>query len=612
MPASLVGAKIPPDRMIQMRQPVLVKDIAARLKLKPFQVISELMAMGVFAKVTDPLDEDVAKRLCGKRGYFFVLEKRVHERAAVHAPPAVTKPPAEPEKAEDMKPRPPVVTIMGHVDHGKTSLLDTIRQTNVAAGETGGITQHIGAYTVLVPSPHKEEAGQTRQITFLDTPGHEAFTKMRARGASITDIAILVVAADDGVMPQTIESISHAKAAKVPIIVAINKIDVPGANPMNVKKQLQTHGLTTEEWGGETICCEVSATKKLGIEKLLENILLQAELMEIKANPKREAVGTVVEAELQAGAGPTATVLVRTGTLKQGDPVLCGPFWGKVRAMSDDKGRKVKEAPPATPVQILGLNGVPEPGTELAVMASEKEARELAAKREMEQRAVSAEPIRKATREALFAAYEEDKKKTLNVVLKADVQGSVEAIGTALLAIKSDKISLEIIHNGVGAISENDVLLASASDAIIVGFQVKLASAAADLAKREGVEIQLYSIIYELIDRVKEAMAGELEPLSKDVVIGHAEVKQIFEISKGKVAGCLVKDGRIIHGGRARLIRRKTVQFEGFVQALKRFQDDVKEVRAGLDCGIRLNDFQDFQPGDMIEVYTVEKVAAKL
>jgi translation initiation factor IF-2 len=615
MPASLLRMTIPPDRHIQMRPPVIVKDLALKLKLKPFQVISDLMGMGVFAKQNDAIEEDVAKRLCGKRGYYFELEKRVHERAEVHKPAPVAKPatPKE-EKAEDLRPRPPVVTIMGHVDHGKTSLLDTVRKANVAAGEAGGITQHIGAYTVHVPSPHKEKAGQLEQITFLDTPGHEAFTKMRARGANVTDIAVLVVAADDGIMPQTIESINHAKAAKVPIIVAINKIDVPGANPLKVKTQLQTHGLNAEDFGGDVICCEVSATKKLGIEKLLENILLQAELMELKSNPKRKANGIIIEAQLDPGAGSKATVLVRAGTLKQGDPIICGQFWGKVRAMYDDKGGKLKEALPATPARILGLNGVPEPGAELTVMPSEKEARELAEQRAQEARATAAGggETRVATREALLEQFEAEKKKTLKVVLKADAQGSLEAISGALNGIHSEKVDLEIIHTAVGAVSENDVLLASASQAVIIGFHVRLAPKASDLAKREGVEIKLYSIIYELIDQAKEAMAGLLEPLTREVVTGHAEVRKIFEVSKGMVAGSMVTDGRIAHGARVRVLRRRAVQYEGFVSTLKRFQEDVKEVRAGLDCGIRLDNFQDFQSGDIVEAYTVEKVAQKL
>ena len=600
--------------MIQMRPPVIVKDLALKLKLKPFQVISDLMGMGVFAKQNDAIEEDVAKRLCGKRGYYFELEKRVHERAEVHKPQPVAKPTApKEEKAEDLKPRPPVVTIMGHVDHGKTSLLDSIRKANVAAGEAGGITQHIGAYTVQIPSPHKEKAGQLEQITFLDTPGHEAFTKMRARGANCTDVAVLVVAADDGIMPQTIESINHAKAAKVPIIVAINKIDVPGANPLKVKTQLQTHGLNAEDFGGDVICCEVSATKKLGIEKLLENILLQAEMMELKSNPKRKANGIIIEAQLDPGAGSKATVLVRAGTLKQGDPIICGQFWGKVRAMYDDKGGKLKEALPATPARILGLNGVPEPGAELIVMPSEKEARDLAEKRTQEARAAgSAGEGRVATREALLEQFEAEKKKILKLVLKADAQGSLEAISGALNGIHSEKVDLEIIHTAVGAVSENDVLLASASQAVIIGFHVRLAPKASDLAKREGVEIKLYSIIYELIDQAKEAMAGLLEPLTREVITGHAEVRKVFEVSKGMVAGSMVTDGRIAHGARVRVLRRRAVQYEGFVSTLKRFQEDVKEVRAGLDCGIRLDNFQDFQPGDIVEAYTVEKVAQKL
>jgi translation initiation factor IF-2 len=614
MPASLLRATIPPDRIIQMRPPVIVKDLALKLKLKPFQVISDLMGMGVFAKQNDAVEEDIAKRLCGKRGYFFELEKRVHERAEVHKPAPVAKPAApKEEKAEDLKPRPPVVTIMGHVDHGKTSLLDSIRKANVAAGEAGGITQHIGAYTVQVPSPHKEKAGQLEQITFLDTPGHEAFTKMRARGANVTDIAVLVVAADDGIMPQTIESINHAKAAKVPIIVAINKIDVPGANPLKVKTQLQTHGLNAEDFGGDVICCEVSATKKLGIEKLLENILLQAEMMELKSNPKRKANGIIIEAQLDPGAGSKATVLVRAGTLKQGDPIICGQFWGKVRAMYDDKGGKLKEALPATPARILGLNGVPEPGAELTVMPSEKEARDLAEQRTQEARTAAAGGEgRVATREALLEQFEAEKKKTLKVVLKADAQGSLEAISGSLNGIHSDKVDLEIIHTAVGAVSENDVLLASASQAVIIGFHVRLAPKASDLAKREGVEIKLYSIIYELIDQAKEAMAGLLEPLTREVITGHAEVRKVFEVSKGMVAGSMVTDGRIAHGARVRVLRRRAVQYEGFVSTLKRFQEDVKEVRAGLDCGVRLDNFQDFQPGDIVEAFTVEKVAQKL
>jgi len=614
MPESLRRAVIPLDRMIQMRPPVIVKDLALKLKLKPFQVISDLMGMGVFAKANDAVEEDIAKRLCGKRGYYFELEKRVHERAEVHKPAPVAKPSAtQEEKAEDLKPRPPVVTIMGHVDHGKTSLLDTIRKANVAAGEAGGITQHIGAYTVHIPSPHKEKSGHLEQITFLDTPGHEAFTKMRARGANVTDIAVLVVAADDGIMPQTIESINHAKAAKVPIIVAINKVDVPGANPLKAKTQLQQQGLNPEEFGGDVICCEVSATKKIGIEKLLENILLQAELMELKSNPKRKAVGTIIEAQLDPGAGSKATILVRAGTLKQGDPVICGPYWGKIRAMYDDKGGKIKEALPATPARILGLNGVPDPGAELVVMPSEKEARELAERRTQESRAtVGAGEGRVATREALLEQFEAEKNKILKIVLKADAQGSLEAIGGALNGIHSDKVSLEIIHTAVGAVSENDVLLASASHAVIIGFHVRLASKASDIAKREGVEIKLYSIIYELIDQAKESMAGLLEPLTREVITGHAEVRKVFEVSKGMVAGSMVTDGRIAHGARVRVLRRRAIQYEGFVSTLKRFQEDVKEVRAGLDCGIRLDNFQDFQPGDIVEAYTAEKVAQKL
>jgi translation initiation factor IF-2 len=413
-------------------------------------------------------------------------------------------------------------------------------------------------------------------------------------------------------MPQTIEAINHAKAAKVPILVAVNKIDMPGANPTTVMKQLQQHGLNPEAWGGDVICCEVSATKNLGIDKLLENLLLQAELLQLRANPKRKATGTVVEAQLDPGAGSTLTVLVRAGTLKQGDPVLCGPYWGKVRAMYDDKGAKIKQATPATPARIIGLNGVPEPGTELTVMASEKAARELGEQRQTELRTASAATGRVASREALLEAFEAEKKKTLKVVLKADAQGSVEAISGALNAIKSEKVALEIIHGAVGAIGENDVLLASASQAVILGFHVRLASGVSDLAKRENVEINLYSIIYELIDAVKDSMAGLLEPVTREVITGHAEVRNVFEVSKGMVAGSVVSDGRLAVGNRVRVLRRKAVQYEGFIQTLRRYQDEVKEVRAGYDCGIRLDGFQDFQPGDVFEAYTIEKIPQKL
>jgi translation initiation factor IF-2 len=593
-----------------MKPPVVVKELAIKLGVKPFQLISELMELKVFASINQTIDESTAAKICERHKFNFELEKRVKEHAQVHAPPPKVEIKEKVDKKDEMVSRPPVVTIMGHVDHGKTSLLDAIRKADVAAGEAGGITQHIGAYQVSVPDPEKK--GQVRKITFLDTPGHEAFTAMRARGANVTDLVILVVAADDGVMPQTIEAMNHAIAAKVPIIVAVNKIDKPNANALKAKQQLQDKGLQPEEWGGQTIFCEVSATTKKGIDKLLDMILLQAEVMELKANPSREAVGNIIEAQIETGRGPTATVLIRRGTLRAGDPIVCGPNWGKVKGLIDDQGKNLKEAGPATPVKVLGLTGVPAPGMELNVMPSEREARELAEQRQNEARTQKIETGPRVTLENLFDQMADSQRKVLKIVLKGDVQGSLEAIKETLKKLPTDKVDIDIIHAAVGNISESDVLLASASKAIIIGFQVRNEAGVTDTAKHEGVQIKLYRIIYELVDQVREAMAGMLEPISREVIIGHAEVKQVFEVSKGLVAGCSVTDGRITRNARLRLIRRKAVQFEGQVATLKRFQDDVNEVRAGLECGIRLVNYTDYQPGDIIEAYSVEKVAQKL
>jgi translation initiation factor IF-2 len=501
-----------------------------------------------------------------------------------------------------------VVTIMGHVDHGKTTLLDVIRKTNVAGGEAGGITQHIGAYTISVP--HPERKNELAQITFLDTPGHAAFSSMRARGANVTDIVVLVVAANDGVMPQTLEALNHAKAAKVPILVAVNKIDHPNATPLKVRQQLQDKGLVPDDWGGDTIFVDVSALTRQGIDKLLEMILLQADLLELKANPNRRAKGNVIESGVEPG-GPTATVLVRKGTLHVGDIILCGEFYGRVRALINEEGQRLKEAGPSVAVKVLGLNGVPDAGLEFSAVEDEKLAREHAAQREFEAKMESQED-RKVTLENLFATLQAAQSKALKVIVKADTQGSVEAIVDALKKIESEKVSLEVIHSDVGAITENDVALASASNGIILGFHTRVDSTAAEKAKREGVQIKLYAIIYELIDQVKEAMAGLLEPVSKETVIGSAEVRKIFELSKGApVAGCMVSSGRIIRG-KVRVRRRKDVIYEGVTQSLRRFQDEVNEVRAGMECGIRIEGFGEFQVGDAIECYTIEKVAAKL
>jgi translation initiation factor IF-2 len=593
------------QKVIQMKPPLVVRDLAAKLGCKPHMLLADLMELNVFANINETIGEDIARKLCERRGYLFELEKRERGAGVVHAPPKKIEVLDEGEKQQDLAIRPPVVTVMGHVDHGKTSLLDAIRKTNVAASESGGITQHIGASVV------KTEDG--RLITFLDTPGHQAFTKMRARGANVTDIAILVVAADDGIMPQTIEAINHAKAAQVPIIVAINKCDLPAANPDRVKKQLQEYGLTPESWGGDTITVDVSATTRKGLDELLEMILLQADMLELKASPKTPAKGNVIEAQLEPGLGPTASVLVRKGTLHVGNAIICGPHGGKVRALLNDKGQRVKEATPSTPVKIIGLWGVPEAGTEFSVMKNEKEARSLSEQRQMEARTRATTEPRQTTIEELMAQIESGQKKTLNVVLKADVQGSVEAIADSLSKIKSDKVDLEIIHTAVGSITENDVLLASASKAIIIGFRVKTESGVTDVAKQAGVPIKLYSIIYELLEQVEDALKGLLEPETRETIVGRAEVRQVFELSKGApVAGCVITTGRVVRSGRVRLLRRRLVQYEGKIASLRHFQDDVREVKAGQECGLRLDNYSDFQPGDVIECYTVEKVASVL
>jgi translation initiation factor IF-2 len=491
---------------------------------------------------------------------------------------------------------------MGHVDHGKTSLMDAIRKTRVAASEAGGITQHIGAYSV-------EHNGA--KITFIDTPGHAAFTAMRARGANVTDIVVLVVAADDGLMPQTLEAISHAKAAPhVKIMVAINKIDLPAANIDRVKKQLQEQGLTPEDWGGETIVVPVSATRGIGIDKLLEMMTLQAEVMELKSSPTARARGTVIEAQVEAGRGPTATVIVQMGTLRIGDPFICGDYWGKVKSLMDDRGHPVKEAGPSTAVKVLGFTGLPNAGDELLVMQSERETKTLSEERLEAKRTDKLIVPQRATLESLLEAG--DGKKVLRLVLKCDAQGSVEALVGALHQIESKKVELDIIHSAVGPISESDILLASASDAVVVGFNVKVENMAVSAAKREGVQVKLYSIIYELLDQIKEAMAGLLEPEHRETIIGHAEVKQVFQLSKGIVAGCLVTDGRIARSARARVLRRRQPVYDGGLSTLRRFQDDVKEVRSGLECGIKLGDFSEYQVGDIIECYQLEQIPQKL
>jgi len=600
---------LPADaQVIVIKPPIVVRELAEALKQKPFKIIADLMEAGVFANVNQAIDEKFAIQICAKYGVKFEVEKRAKGEGQVHAPIKKIEVDLE-DKPEQLKARPPVVTIMGHVDHGKTSLLDVIRKANVADGEAGGITQHIGAYTISFP--HPERKNDLQQITFLDTPGHAAFSSMRARGANVTDIVVLVVAANDGVMPQTLEALSHAKAAKVPILVAVNKCDHPNANTMKVRQQLQEKGLTPDDWGGETIFVDCSALTKQGVDKLLEMILLQADLLELKANPDRNAKGNVIESGIEPG-GPMATVLVRKGTLHLGDVIICGEYYGKARALVNEEGKRLKEATPSVAVKVLGLNGVPDAGAEFSVVDDERTARDLAEERRMTGRAESLEAKSKVTLENLFATLDSQQGKTLKVVVKADTQGSVEAIVDALAKIETDKVKLEVIHSAVGAITENDVALASASQGIILGFHTRVDSTAAEKAKHVNVQIKLYAIIYELIDEVKSGMAGLLDPLSKEVIVGSAEVRQVFELSKGMpVGGSMVTVGRIVRG-KVRVRRRKDVIYEGVTQSLRRFQDEVNEVRAGMECGIRIEGFAEIAVGDIIECYTIEKVAQKL
>ncbi len=603
-PAEAAAPEVDDGKRIVMKPPIVVKDLAARMNCKSYQIIHDLMEMNIFAALTQSIEPDVARKVAEKRGFLFETEKR-EAGGGVHKPveEEIKPPEREAPAKSDLQGRAPIITFMGHVDHGKTSLLDAIRRTHVADGEAGGITQHIGACQI-------ERNGQ--KITFLDTPGHAAFSQMRARGANLTDIVVLVVAADDGMMPQTLEALAHAKAAGVKILVAINKIDLPGADPNRVKGQLREQGLEPEEWGGETIVCEVSATRRTGVDRLLENMLVLAEVMEIQASPKGFAKGSVVEAQIEQGRGATATVMVQSGTLSVGDAFICGDFCGKVKAMLDDQGRPVKSAGPSTPVKVVGFTGVPNAGDAFEVMKNEREAKALSDQRLESKRLGKLQGSQRVTLENLFETMAAVDRKVLRLVLKADVQGSVEAIATALGDIKSDKVSMEIILKGVGPITESDILLAAASNAVVIGFNTRTEPQAASAAKRETVQIKLYSIIYELIDQVKEAMAGLLDPVLRESPIGTAVVKQVIRLSKFPVAGCAVQSGRISKSARARVVRGRQPIYDGGIVTLKRFQDDVNEVRQGLECGVRLGDFNDYEPGDLIECYQLEKLAQGL
>jgi len=594
------------DKTLIIKPPIVVRELAEMMNIKPNMLIAELMGMNIFASINQKIELKIIQALADRHGFKVEQEKK-HPKVVVVPPPVI-----DPEKKVvvdkviDLELRPPVVAFMGHVDHGKTSLLDRIRNTKVAAGEDGGITQHIGAYTV------KSKNGF---ITFLDTPGHEAFTKMRARGANLTDIVVIVIDAVDGLMPQTREAIQHAKASGVCIMVAINKIDLRAANPDRVKQQLQGEGLAPEDWGGTTICCPVSAMTGEGVDGLLDMINIQAEILELKANPHREAQGYVIEAQLETGMGPTASLLIRKGTLHVGDAIIVGPHWGKIKALIDDQGRKVKEAGPSYAVKCLGLSGVPDAGAEFVVMADDKLARGTSEQRVQENRekSLSNSQPKRASLESLLEKAATSEKKELHVIIKADVQGSLEAIAHIIDGIKSTKISIKVLLTGVGNITNNDVLLASASDAIIVGFHVSMENGVNSLAKREGIEIKLYNIIYELMDDIKAIMAGMLDPLLRETVHGQVVIKQVFDLGKkGKVAGCLVRSGKITSRSRARVMRQGGVIFEGAVSNLKRFQNDASEVREGQECGVRLDHFSNYEIGDIIELYEVEKIAQQL
>jgi translation initiation factor IF-2 len=603
---TLPSEPLPITRNITITEGISVKDLAEKLGVRAKDLIARLLARGVFATINQTLDAELASEMAR----FFGAETNVisfEEQAAQDMSEAA----AAGEETAEAVPRPPVVTIMGHVDHGKTTLLDAIRQTNVAEGEAGGITQHIGAYKVRILD--KESPAYGREIVFLDTPGHEAFTRMRARGAKVTDIVVLVVAADDGVMPQTLEAIDHAHAAEVPIIVAVNKIDKPDAMPDRVKKQLADRGLMPEDWGGTTVFVDVSAKKHTNLNLLMEMICLVADLQELKATPERPASGVVLEAKLDRGRGPVATVLVQNGTLRTGDNFVVGNVYGKVRAMFDDRGNQLEAAPPSTPVEVLGMEGLPQAGDQFVVVADRDRARNISEYREQKAREAALAKTSRVSLEGLADQIKTAGMKELSVILKADVQGSVEVLSDLLSKLSSEKVRLKLLRSGVGAITESDVLLASASNAIIIGFNVRPERKAQELAEQENVDIRLHSIIYELQDEIKRAMTGLLEPTIRETYLGRAEVRETFRIPKvGTIAGCYVQDGTIKRDAEVRLLRDNVVIFKGRISSLRRFKDDASEVRHGLECGIGIANYGDIKVGDVIEAFQTERIAAEV
>jgi translation initiation factor IF-2 len=604
---ALSNEPLPITRSITIGEGISVKDLAEKLGVRAKDLIARLLMKGVMATVNQSLDFELAKDLArhfGAESESISFEDQAAQEMATLT--GVT----EEKAALAAVTRPPVVTIMGHVDHGKTSLLDAIRETDVAGGEAGGITQHIGAYKVKITKEDSPAFG--RQIVFLDTPGHEAFTRMRARGAKVTDIVVLVVAADDGVMPQTLEAMDHAKAAKVPIIVAVNKIDKPEALPDRVKKQLADRGLMPEDWGGTTVFVDVSAKKRTNLNLLMEMICLVADLQDLKANPERPATGTVVEAKIDRGRGVVATVLVQNGTLRVGDNFIIGNTFGKVRAMFDDRSKAVEEAPPSTPVEVIGLEGLPQSGDVLMVADREK-ARQIAEYREQRAREATLLKSSKLSLEGLAEQIKTAGMKELPIILKADVQGSSEVLADTLTRLSNEKVKIKILHTGVGAINENDVLLASASNAVIIGFNVRPERKAQELAEQEKIDIRLHSIIYELQDQIKKAMLGLLDPVIKETYMGRAEVRDTFRVPKaGTIAGCYVLDGLIKRDSDVRLMRDGVQVYKGKVGSLRRFKDDASEVRNGMECGINLQNFNDVKKGDVIEAFVTERIAAEM
>jgi len=601
---ALSSEPLPITRTITITEGISVKELAEKLDVRAKDLIARLLARGVFATINQTLDSELASEMSRQFGAdTSVISFEEHAEKLVEEGMTTQ------EDAGRRHARPPVVTIMGHVDHGKTSLLDAIRETNVAGGEAGGITQHIGAYRVKITDPNSPAFG--REIVFLDTPGHEAFTRMRARGAKVTDIVVLVVAADDGVMPQTLEAIDHATAANVPIVVAVNKIDKPGAMPERPKKQLADRGLVPEDWGGKTVFVEVSAKQKTNINLLLEMICLVADLQELKAAPERPATGSVLEAKLDRGRGAVATVLVQNGTLRNGDAFIVGNTFGKVRAMFDDRGNVIEEATPSTPVEVLGLEGLPQAGDQLSVVDRDK-AKQIAQYREAKAREALLAKTSRLSLEGLAEQMKTAGVKELPIILKGDVQGSVEVLADSLAKLSNDKVKIKVLHTGAGAITETDVLLASASNAIIIGFNVRPERKAQELAEQEKVDIRLHSIIYELQDEIRKAMTGLLEPTYKEIYQGRAEVRDTFRIPKvGTVAGCQVLDGLIKRDSEVRLLRDNVQIYKGRVGSLRRFKDDASEVRNGMECGIAIAGYGDVKVGDVIEAFVTQTVAAE-